>query len=163
MKTWNCLFGTSNREPFFQPCSHPAASKQQMAGLGAVVDLVQLCLLGSNCVLTWRETKYYSHASKQIIVTLLAGRWLYLSPCPDGVRRKEIRPWCCMDWMYLCAQFRCVHLTVCLPVCLSVFLPVCLPVYLLNSCLSDFSYISLSVFVLWQMFQCCRSLYKEMQ
>lgn len=120
-------------------------------------DLVQLCLLGSNCVLTWRETKYYSHASKQIIVTLLAGRWLYLSPCPDGVRRKEIRPWCCMDWMYLCAQFRCVHLTVCLPVCLSVYLPVCLPVYLLNSCLSAFSYISLSVFVLWQMFQCCRS------
>lgn len=62
------------QHPFFQPCSHPAANKQQMAGQGAVADLVQSCLLGSNCVLTWRETEYYSHAGKQIIVTSLAGR-----------------------------------------------------------------------------------------
>lgn len=50
-----------------------------MAGLGLVADLAESCLLGSNCVLTWRETEYYSRAGKQIIVTSLASRWLYLS------------------------------------------------------------------------------------
>lgn len=70
----NLVCGTSNWEPFFQPCLHPDTRKQQMAGLGFVADLAESCLLGSNCVLTWRETEYYSRAGKQIIVTSLAGR-----------------------------------------------------------------------------------------
>lgn len=86
----NCLCGTCNWEPLFQPCSHPAASKQQMAGLDAVADLDRLCLLGSNCVLTWRETKYYSQAGKQIIVTSLAGRWLYLSHVQMEFEEKKL-------------------------------------------------------------------------
>lgn len=61
-----------------------------MAGLGTVADLVQLCLLGSNCVLTWRETKYYSRAGKQIIVTSLAGRWLYLSHVQMEFEEKKL-------------------------------------------------------------------------
>ena len=109
----SCLRATCNREPFFQPCSHPAASKQQMAGPGATADLVRLCLLGSNCVLTWRETKYHGHAGKQITVTSLAGIWLYLSHVQMEFEEKKLAH----DAAWL--KFMCVHLTVCLPVCLS--------------------------------------------
>lgn len=139
----SCLRATCNREPFFQPCSHPAASKQQMAGPGATADLVRLCLLGSNCVLTWRETKYHGHAGKQITVTSLAGIWLYLSHVQMEFEEKKLAH----DAAWL--QFMCVHLTVCLPLCTLVFLPVRLPVYLLSSCLSASSYICLSVFLCW--------------
>lgn len=134
--TENRLCGTSNREPFFQPCSHPDASKQQMAGLGAVADLVRSCLLGSNCVLTWRETEYYSHAGKQIIVTSLASRWLYLSHVQMEFEENKLV--CDAAW----TECTCVRasdcllarLFVCLSTCLSTCLsppqlPVCLLIY----------------------------------
>lgn len=129
-----------NREPIFQPCSHPTASKQQMAGLGAVADLVQSCLLGSNCVLTRRETEYYSHAGKQIIVTSLVSRWL-ICLMSRWSKKKINRPVMLhgLDTLlYVCRVSACMHLTVCLPICLSTCLstrlspqqlPVCFLIY----------------------------------
>lgn len=76
----------------------------------AVADLVQLCLLGSNCVLTWRETEYYSHAGKQIIVTSLAGRWLYLSHVQMEFEENQLAGDAEWVGMRLCVR---VHLTVC--------------------------------------------------
>lgn len=110
-----------------------------MAGPGAVADLVQSCLLGSNCVLTWRETKYYSHAGKQIIVTSLASRWLYLSLVQMEFEEKKLADdaaWagctcvcslCVCIWLFT-SLFVC--LSTCLPTCLSPqHLPVCFLIY----------------------------------
>lgn len=111
----------SVQHPLFQPCSHPNASKQQMAYQAAADDLVQPCLLGSNCVLTWRETEYYDHAGKQIIVTSLAARWLCLSHVQMEFEENKLA----RDAAWL----RCTHVSVrerqsvCLVVCLSVFSP----------------------------------------
>lgn len=112
---------------FFQPCSHPAASKQQMVGLDAVANLVQSYLLGSNCVLTWRELEFYSNAGKQIIVTSLASRWLYLSHV-----QMEFED----DKLACDAAMGCTVWFVCLLVCLSTCLSTCLyPQQLLVCCL----------------------------
>lgn len=148
-----------------QPCSHPAASKQQMAGLDAVADLDRLCLLGSNCVLTWRETKYYSQAGKQIIVTSLAGRWLYLSHVQMEFEEKKLAQ--DVAWAgctYVCSLCVCIWLFACPSVCLLIYLSVYLFVFSAAACLlPHISYVCLSVFVLWRMFQCCRSLYQKVQ
>lgn len=136
MRAQNHLCGTSNQEPFFQPCSHPAASKQQMAGLGAVADLVQSCLLGSNCVLTWRETEYYSRAGKQIIVTLLAGRWLYLSHVQMEFEENKLA--CDAAWAgctCVCSMCACILLFASLSVCLSFYLSVYLFISSTAACL----------------------------
>lgn len=88
---------------FFHSCSHPFESKQQLARFGAVAHLVQPYLLGSNCALTWRETEYYSHAGKQITVTSLASRWLYLSHVQmefDGNKLVGAAEW--VVWMSVC-------------------------------------------------------------
>lgn len=79
MRAHHRFYATSNQEPLF-PATLTSCSKQATDGetLGTVADLVQWCLLGSNCVLTWRETEYYSHAGKQITVTSLADKRLYL-------------------------------------------------------------------------------------
>lgn len=109
----------------FQPCSHPAASKQQMVGLGAAANLAQSYLLGSNCVLTWRELEYYSNTGKQIIVTSLAERWLYLS----HVQME-------FDKLARDAALGCIVWFACLLVCLSTCLSTCLyPQQLLGCCL----------------------------
>ncbi len=104
-----------------------------MAGLGAVADLVQFCLQGSNCVLTWRETKYYSRAGKQITVTSLAGRWLYLSHVQMEFEEKKLAVFLlhgpdALVWaVYVCPSD---YLPACLLVChffyLSVYLFFCL-------------------------------------
>lgn len=132
----HCLYGTSNQEPFFQPCSHPAASKQQMAGLGTVADLVQSCLLGSNCVLTWRETEYYSHAGKHIIVTSLADRWLYLSH--DQMEFEENKLACDAAWTgctCVCSLCGCIWLFASPSLCLSFYLSVYLFISSTAACL----------------------------
>lgn len=100
----------SVEHPFFQPCSHPAAIKQQMVELDVAAVLAQLCLLGSNCVLTWREPEYYSNADKQIMVTSLASRWLCLSHVQMEFEDNKLACDAAMGWM------RCL---VCLSTCLS--------------------------------------------
>lgn len=62
-----------------EPCLHPAASKRQMAGEDAAADAVRSCLLGSHLVLTWQKMQYHSQAGKQITLTSVAGRGVYLS------------------------------------------------------------------------------------
>lgn len=92
-----------------------------------VADLVQSCLLGSHCVLTWRETENYSHAGKRIIVTSLVT--LFVS-CPDGVRRK-------INWPMMPhgVHFVCVCLFACLPPCPSFDLSVYLFISSTAACL----------------------------
>lgn len=161
MRAHNRLCGTSNQELFFQPCTHPAASKQQMAGPGAVAILVRSCLLGSNCVLTWRETEYNSHVGKQIIVTSLAGRWLYLSYAQMEFEENKLS--CDAAWTgctCVCSLHACIWLFACQSLCLSFYLSVYLFISSTAACLLP--HISVC-FVLWQMFQCCRSLYLKIQ
>lgn len=109
-----------------------------MAGLNALANLDQLCLLGSNCVLTWRETKYYCQSSKQIIVTSLAGRWLYFSHVQMEFEEQKLAE--DVAWAgspYVCSSCACIWLFACSSVCLSNYLSV----YLFVACLSASQYI----------------------
>lgn len=93
-----------------------------MAGLGILAILGQLCLQGSNCVLTWWETKYYSQASKQIIVISLAGRWLYFSHV-----QMEFGDAALVGSPFVCISRVCIWLFVCQSICLyTCLLPACL-------------------------------------
>lgn len=103
-----------------------------MAGPGTVDDLVESCLLGSNCVLTWRETKYYSHAGKQIIVTSLAGRWLYLSHVQMEFEEKKLAHDAAWAGCSLCV---CIWLFACQSVCLSFYLSAYLFISSTSACL----------------------------
>lgn len=118
-----------------------------MAGLGLVADLAESCLLGSNCVLTWRETEYYSRAGKQIIVTSLASRWLYLSHVQVEFEENKLASaaeWagCVCVWISLLGC-----LSSCLSTCLSPQQP---PVSLLIHQLCTVADDSILLFFLYQ-------------
>lgn len=108
-------------------------------------DSVQLCLLGSNFVLTWRETKYYSQANKQIIVTSLTGGWLCLSHVQMEFEENKLAARCCMGWMHLCVCFMYMFAcsSVCRYTCLSLQqLPVYLLVYYISLCFCVVAHVS---------------------
>lgn len=97
--------------PWFQPCSHPAASKRQMAGRHAGADAVRLCLLGSHFGLTSQKIKYgrAKQANK-----LSSPRWQAVEPIclPSkwSLTKLAEDQMSCEDWLRLCLHPACVRL-----------------------------------------------------